>query len=155
RRQFLAATAGTLAAPTLWAEHGDDRTFATPADAIKSPPEKIAYVIGVYAGTEVKKPDFLATVDVDPASPTYSQVIHRLPMPNVGDELHHFGWNACASCHGQRARRYLIIPGLVSGRIHVVDTEAPAKPKLIKVIEPAEVVKKAKLTAPHTVHCLA
>ena len=43
-------------------------------------------------------------------------------MPNVGDELHHFGWNACASCHGERARRYLIIPGLVSGRIHIVDT---------------------------------
>jgi selenium-binding protein 1 len=23
-------------------------------------------------------------------------------MPNVGDELHHFGWNACSSaCHEQ------------------------------------------------------
>ena len=122
---------------------------------MKSPPEKLAYVVGVYAGTGVKEPDYLATIDLDPTSKTYSQVIHRLPMPTVGDELHHFGWNACASCHGTRARRYLIIPGLVSGRIHIVDTEDPKHPKLHKVIEPSEVVRKTKLTSPHTVHCLA
>src|SRR5262245_18298134 len=97
----------------------------------------------------------MATIDVDPKSKTYSQVIHRMEMPSVGDELHHYGWNACASCHGERARRYLIIPGLVSGRIHIVDAENPKQPKLHKVIEPADVVKKTKLTAPHTVHCLA
>jgi selenium-binding protein 1 len=159
RRQFLASAATgtlTLAAGSVKAhETSDDRTFATPEDAQKSPREKIAYVIGVHTGTDVKKPDYLATIDVDPASKTYSQVIHRLPMPNVGDELHHFGWNACASCHGKRARRYLIVPGLVSGRIHVIDTETPEKPKLHKVIEPEEIVRKTKLTAPHTVHCLS
>jgi selenium-binding protein 1 len=157
RREFLTSVAAgstlTLAGSRLVAD--EDRTFATPEDARKSPPEKLAYVIGVYAGTGVKKPDYLATIDVDPNSKTYSKIVHRLPMPNVGDELHHFGWNACASCHGMRARRYLIIPGLVSGRIHIVDTEKPAEPKLIKVIEPEEVVNKTKLTAPHTVHCLA
>ena len=136
-------------------QHKDDRIFATPADAIKSPPEKIAYVVATYAGTEVKKPDYLATIDVDPASKTYSQVIHRVKMPHVGDELHHFGWNACASCEGQCARRFLIIPGLGSNRIHVVDTANPREPKMHKVIEPAEVIGKAKLTTPHTVHCLA
>jgi methanethiol oxidase len=162
RRQFLtsaAATTGGLAfrVSGLSADETcrEDRTFATPEDARKSPPEKLAYVIGVYAGTGVKKPDYLATIDLDPASKTYSQVVHRLAMPNAGDELHHFGWNACASCHGKRARRYLIIPGLVSGRIHIVDTEKPNEPKLHKVIEPDKVVRKAKLIAPHTVHCLA
>lgn len=136
-------------------QKSDDRTFATPEEARKSPPEQLGYVVGVYTGTDIKKPDFLATIDINPASKTYSQIIHRLPMPNVGDELHHFGWNACASCHGQRARRYLIIPGFVSGRIHIVDTIDPEKPKLFKVIEPDEIVRKTKLTAPHTVHCLA
>src|SRR6185369_12600714 len=160
RREFLGSMAagGTLAltaGPSRGHETGEGRTFATPEEAMKSPPEKLAYVVGVYAGTGVKEPDYLATIDLDPASKTYSQVIHRLPMPNVGDELHHFGWNACASCHGTRARRYLIIPGLVSGRIHIVDTEDPNHPKLHKVIEPSEVVRKTKLTAPHTVHCLA
>jgi methanethiol oxidase len=135
--------------------HKDDRIFATPADAQKSPPEKVAYVVATYGGTDVKKPDYLATIDLDPASKTYSQVIHRVKMPNVGDELHHFGWNACASCEGNCARRYLIIPGLASNRIHVVDTINPRAPKMHKVIEPDAVVTKTKLTTPHTVHCLA
>src|SRR5262249_59955048 len=56
---------------------------------------------------------------------------------------------------GGAARRYLIVPGLVSGRIHVIDTENAREPKLCKVIEPEEVIRKTKLTAPHTVHCLA
>jgi selenium-binding protein 1 len=40
------------------------------------------------------------------------QVIHRLPMPYVGDELHHSGWNACSSCYGDRSkkRQFLILP---------------------------------------------
>jgi methanethiol oxidase len=158
RRDFLAATAATpfaLSAANRLAAAEPERTFATPEDAAKSPPEKLAYVMGVYAGTGVDKPDYLATIDLDPASKTYSQVIHRLKMPNVGDELHHFGWNACASCHGKRERRYLIIPGLVSGRIHIVDTEKPNEPKMHKVIEPEEIVRKTRLTAPHTVHCLS
>lgn len=161
RRTFLASVAANGAA-AIAGRHLTaaevckcDRTFASPVDARNSPREKLAYVIGVYSGTDVKKPDYLAMIDLDPDSKTYSQIIHRLSMPNVGDELHHFGWNACGSCHGTRARRYLVIPGLVSGRIHIVDTENPAEPRMHKVIEPDEIVKKTKLTAPHTVHCLA
>src|SRR5437868_1725838 len=148
---LLIALAGGLAS----GQHQDDRVFATPAEARKSPPEKLAYVVATYAGTDVKKPDYLATIDVDPQSKTYSQIIHRLKMPNVGDELHHFGWNACASREGERARRYLVIPGLVSSRIHIVDTQNPRAPTMHKVIEPKEVIAKSKMTAPHTVHCLA
>ncbi|MGF1581286.1 MAG: selenium-binding family protein [Gemmataceae bacterium] len=131
------------------------RCYASPRDAMQSPPEKIAYVVATYAGTKQQKPDYLAVIDTDPKSKTYSKVIHRLKMPNVGDELHHYGWNACASCFGKRERRYLILPGLVSSRIHIVDTINPRKPKLHKVIEPEEVIRKTKLTGPHTVHCLA
>src|SRR5262245_5274901 len=158
RREFLTSVAaGGALALAGGAVRGSEkgRTFATPEDARQSPPEKLACVIGVYAGTPVKKPDYLATVDLDPNSKTYSQVIHRLPMPNVGDELHHYGWNACGSCHGERQRRYLVLPGLVSSRIHIVDMQNPREPKLHKVIEPAEIIGKTKLTAPHTVHCLA
>jgi methanethiol oxidase len=53
--------------------------------------EKLLYLPAVlnrgFDGAD--HPDYLATVDVDPDSPTFSQVIHRLPMPIVGDELHH------------------------------------------------------------------
>ncbi|MCE9607874.1 MAG: selenium-binding family protein [Planctomycetia bacterium] len=160
RRRFLAAAAAAgsvswLPPHLLGEQPGASRTFASPAEAMKSPRETLMYVVGVYAGTGIDKPDYLATVDLDPASKTYSQIIHRLPMPNVGDELHHFGWNACGSCHGDHARRYLVVPGLVSGRIHIIDTQDPKQPKLHKVIEPDQIVRKTKLTAPHTVHCLA
>jgi selenium-binding protein 1 len=158
RRQFVTSvSAGASLAMLDGVGRADDegRTFATPAEARNSPPEQLAYVIGLYGGTEVKKPDYLATIDLDPTSKTYSQVVHRLPMPNVGDELHHFGWNACASCHGDRARRFLVIPGIVSGRIHIVDTANPSDPKIHRVIEADDIVRKTKLTAPHTVHCLA
>jgi len=158
RRHFIttaAAGAGGLAMSRAWtADSLKGRTFATLAEARQSPRETIAYVMGVYSGTGIAKPDYLATVDLDPASKTYSQIIHRLPMPNVGDELHHFGWNSCASCHGKCERRYLIVPGLLSGRIHIIDTQDAREPKLHKVIEPAEIVSATKLTAPHTVHCL-
>jgi selenium-binding protein 1 len=131
------------------------RIYSSPSDAGNSPPEKLAYVVATYAGTERRKPDYLAVVDVDPKSKTFSQVVNRLKMTHIGDELHHFGWNACASCYGERARRFLVIPGLVSGRIYIVDTANPGEPTLHKVIEPEGVIDKSKLTGPHTVHCLA
>jgi selenium-binding protein 1 len=144
-----------IAAPFARAQDPEQcRIYPTPAAAMKSPREKLIYTIAVYTGSDDKKPDYLATIDADPESKTYSQVIHRLKMPNAGDELHHFGWNACGSCEGAMMRRYLVVPGLFSSRIHIVDTLDPRAPKMHKVIEPDE-VKKAKLSAPHTVHCLA
>lgn len=131
--------------------------YASPQAALKAEPEKILYTTALYVGTKTRKPDYLATIDVDPKSPTYSQVIHRVAMTEVGDELHHFGWNACSSCHGDSTmtRRYLIVPGLVSSRIYIVDTANPRAPKLHKVIEPKEIKEKTNLSSPHTVHCLA
>jgi selenium-binding protein 1 len=131
--------------------------YASPADALQAAPETLLYVVALYGGTGVDAPDYLATVDVDPASPTYSQVIHRTEMPNVGDELHHFGWNACSSCHGDehKSRRFLIMPGFFSNRIHVVDTADGRAPRLHKVIEPEEIRAKTNLSGPHTAHCLA
>ena len=123
---------------------------------MKAPAEKLLHVIALYTGTDIRKPDYLATVDVDPNSANYSKVIHRLPMPNLDDELHHFGWNTCSSCHADqdKERRYLILPGLKSGRVYIVDAANPKAPKLHKTIERATIANKTKLTAPHTVHCL-
>lgn len=173
RREFLKTTAASSALVTLGvsnlslsAQSGTDekqdvaccdRTHATVQDAMKAPAETIAYVPAIYAGTGIQKPDYLATIDVDPKSADYGKVISRLEMPNVGDELHHFGWNACSSCHGKEGagRRFIVLPGIASGRIHIVDTEDPRQPKLHKVIEPEVVTAKTGLSAPHTVHCLA
>lgn len=131
--------------------------YASPEAAMKADRETVLYTIALYTGTGIEEPDYLATIDVDPTSPTYSQVIHRLPMPYIGDELHHFGWNACSSCHddSSKSRRFLVIPGIRSSRIYIVDTAEPKAPKLHKVIEAEEIKAKTNLSAPHTVHCLA
>ena len=77
-------------------------------------------------------------------------------MPYIGDELHHFGWNACSSCHSDasKSRRFCVIPGQRSSRIYIVDTIDQRSPKIHKVIEPEE-IKATHPSAPHTVHCLA
>jgi selenium-binding protein 1 len=131
--------------------------YASPEAAMAADRETLLYTIALYTGSGVSQPDYLATVDVDPASPTYSQVIHRLPVPYIGDELHHFGWNSCSSCHGDasKSRRFLVIPGLRSSRIYIVDTADAQSPQLHKVVEPEEIAAKTNLSAPHTVHCLA
>jgi selenium-binding protein 1 len=131
--------------------------YASPEEAMRAERETILYVSAGYVGTGIQQPDYLATIDVDPTSPTYSRVISRTPMPQVGDELHHFGWNACSSCHGDetKSRRFLVMPGFRSGRINIVDTSHERAPTVHKVIEPQEIAARTNLSAPHTVHCLA
>ncbi len=130
--------------------------YATPQAAIEqAEPEKLAYVMGLYVGTDVDAPDFVAVVDVDPGSDTYQEVINRIAMPNEGDELHHFGWNACSSsCHAEGLERsHLVVPGQRSSRIHIIDATDRREPEIEKVIEPERVFEH-DLSAPHTVHCV-
>ena len=105
-----------------------DPTFhPSPKLAMEAPPEDFAYT--VLLSGDLSKPDALAVIDVKPGSPTYSQMVHTVTMPYKGDEFHHFGWNACSSAlspltgHAFLERRYLIIPGMRSSRIYVVDTK--------------------------------
>ncbi|MEO5658628.1 MAG: selenium-binding protein SBP56-related protein [Polaromonas sp.] len=136
-----------------------DPTFHPSARlAMDAEAEHIAYT--VLLSPDRSRPDALATVDVDPASASYGSVLHRLDMPHRGDEFHHFGWNACSSAlspmsgHAFLQRRYLIIPGIRSSRIYVVDTQPdPRAPHLVKTIEPEEVFRKTGYSRPHTVHC--
>ncbi|XP_077384359.1 methanethiol oxidase [Festucalex cinctus] len=131
--------------------------YASPLQAMKGDREKIVYLPCIYRNTATRQADYLATVDVDPRSSSYSQVIHRLPMPNVDDELHHSGWNACSSCFGDASKKRdrLILPALISSRIYVVDVGTePRKPRLHKTVEPVELYWKCGLANPHTTHCL-
>jgi methanethiol oxidase len=136
-------------------EAGAGSLYASPQEAQRAPHEAFLYVACLHAGTGVEEPDFIAVVDADPASDAYSRVIHETPMPNVGDELHHFGWNRCSSaCHGPD-RSHLVVPGLRSSRIHVLNVaDDPRRPRLEKVIEPEELVRATGYTRPHTVHCM-
>ena len=102
----------------------DPSFYPSPRLAMKAPAETLAYVATFDPNR--RQPDALAVVDVDPGSPSYGGILSQVAMPNVGDELHHFGWNACSSClcpnapHPHAERRYLVVPGLRSSRIHIL-----------------------------------
>ncbi len=136
-----------------------DPTFhASPKLAMEAPPENFAYTL--LLSPDFSKPDALAVIDVKPGSPTFSQIVHTVTMPYTGDEFHHCGWNACSSSlspltgHAFLERRYLIIPGLRSSRLYVVDMKPdPTQATIHKIIEPEEVFKKTGYSRPHTVHC--
>src|SRR4051794_1734414 len=141
---------------TTWTP--DPTFYPSPRMAMKAPAETLAYVAAFDPDRKV--PDGIAVVDVDPGSASYSKILNTVAMPNAGDELHHFGWSACSSSlcpnapHPHIERRYLVVPGLRSSRIHILDTEPdPRRPAIVKVIEPRDVAERAGYTRPHTVHC--
>src|SRR3954449_8796129 len=130
----------------------DPTFYPSPRSAAEAPREELAYVVTLKrAGTGAAaegatgeaKPDALTVVDLKEGSSTYGQVVGRLDMPNVGDELHHFGWNACSSALCPWApqphveRRYLLVPGLKASRIHGPDVKGDApSAEISKTIQP-------------------
>jgi selenium-binding protein 1 len=127
--------------------------------ATQAPPEKLAYVTLINPQKN-GRPDALGVVDVEPDSKSYGRLVGQTEMVAPGDELHHFGWNACSSClcpyapHPHMERRYLIVPGINSSRIHILDTRPNRRqPRIVKVIEPETIAQRTGYAAPHTVHC--
>ena len=137
----------------------DQSFYPSPGMAMAAEPEKLAYV--AMLNPDPHAADALAVVDLDPdVARAMAQPIGRVDMPGTGDELHHFGWNACSSClcpyspHPHMQRRYLVVPGMRSSRIHILDTQPdPRQPRLVKVIEAEEVIGKTGYSRPHTAHC--
>ncbi|MDT7649960.1 MAG: methanethiol oxidase, partial [Pseudonocardiales bacterium] len=137
----------------------DPTFYRSPADAAAAPGEQLAYVVAFDRGGTTN--DAMTVVDLNRESNTYGKVVGWTDVPTVGDELHHFGWNACSSALKHEghdmdglARRYLLVPGLRSSNIHVLDTGPdPRNPTLIKTIDRAELSAKAGYSRPHTLHC--
>jgi len=136
----------------------DPTFYASPRDAVRAPAEELGYV--ALLDPARKRPDAMGVVDLNPRSPTYASMVGRTDMPNVGDELHHFGWNACSTSlcpwapHPHLERRYLVVPGINSSRVHILDTKPdPRSPRIVKVLEPEEIARKTGYASPHTVHC--
>uniref|UniRef100_A0A336MLL8 CSON001628 protein n=1 Tax=Culicoides sonorensis TaxID=179676 RepID=A0A336MLL8_CULSO len=140
--------------------------YASPLAAMKEGPrEKLLYVVTVQPNLDEPHGDYLSTIDVDPESPTYSQIIHRTFTNRKGVELHHSGWNTCSSCYNldgkcklkgkTPVRDKLILPGLGSNYIYIFDTgKNPRAPEIFKVIDKS-VMESHNVSAPHTTHCLA
>ena len=107
----------------------DPTFYRTPGAAVAAAPEQLAYVVAFDPAGRVK--DALAVVDCDPDSSSYGGVVGWTELPTAGNELHHFGWNACSSAlcheghdhHNGLERRYLLVPGLRSSTTYVLDTK--------------------------------
>jgi selenium-binding protein 1 len=140
----------------------DPTFYRSPAEAIAAPPEGLAYVAAYDPAGQVK--DAMAVLDTDPSSSSYGRVVGWSELPHAGNELHHFGWNACSSAlchhngghggHGQLERRYLVVPGLRSSRTYVLDTKPDARnPTVVREVTAEELARKAGYSRPHTLHC--
>ena len=140
-------------------EARDPTFYRSPGEAASAPAERLAYVVAFDRAAE--QPDALTVLDVDPDSDDYGRVVGWVDSPTLGDEFHHFGWNACSSAlmheghdMSDLARRFLLVPGIRSSDIHVFDTAPdPRQPTLHKTIRAAELAKTAGYSRPHTLHC--
>src|SRR5918999_2092662 len=143
----------------------DPTFYRTPGEAVAAPPEQLAYVAAYDPAGRAK--DAMAVIDTDPSSASHGRVVGWSELPTAGNELHHFGWNACSSalCHsghgdhaghgnGSLERRYLVVPGLRSSRTYVLDTKPdPRAPHVVREITAEELASKAGYSWPHTLHC--
>ncbi|MER5393166.1 selenium-binding protein SBP56-related protein [Saccharopolyspora sp. NPDC002686] len=137
----------------------DPTFYRSPGEAISAPAERLAYVVAFDRTAE--RPDALTAIDTDPESATFGQVVGWTDLPTRGDELHHFGWNACSSAFAHAGhhtsglrRRYLLLPGIRSSNLHVFDTHPdPRHPKLVRTVAAEELAAKAGYSRPHTLHC--
>ena len=88
--------------------------------------------------------DKLVTIDVNPKSPKYGKVIHKVSVGARG-EAHHMGLTD--------DRRYLWAGGLDDSKIYVFDiAKNPSAPRLVKTI--ADLPKKTGYVGPHTFYAL-
>lgn len=83
--------------------------------------------------------DFIAVVDVNPASTTYGTIIATAPTGSSGNEAHHFGYTA------DRSR--IFAGGMFSNKLFLYDVEAdPRAPRLLREVD----LSASGYVGPHT-----
>ena len=88
--------------------------------------------------------DKLVTIDVNPASNLYGQVVHSLSVSRRG-EAHHMGFT--------EDRRYLWAGGLDDSRIYIFDVySSPRAPRLVRTLE--GLPQQTGLVGPHTFYAM-
>ena len=102
--------------------------------------ERYLYVSTIAQSTT--DPDFIAVVGADPRRRDFGKIVNRIDMPNVGDELHHYGYS-----HDQKR---LLVPGLFSSRIHVFDVKGDGRRLHLKTVND-QLAAKSGYVVPHGV----
>jgi selenium-binding protein 1 len=105
--------------------------------------EKYLYVYAVDA--DGKENDFLAVVDVSPASGTYGKVTTTVDIGSAGNEPHHMGFTD--------DRTKIWAGTLMSKKLFIFDVATdPAKPKIVNTID--DITAATGLHGPHTYYAL-
>jgi selenium-binding protein 1 len=87
-------------------------------------------------------PDFIAVIGADPRRRDFGKIVNRVDMPNVGDELHHYGYS--------HDRKRLLVPGLFSSRLHVFDIKGDGRRLALKTVND-QLAAKSGYVVPHGV----
>jgi methanethiol oxidase len=107
-------------------------------DSRKKRQERFLYVATI--AQSATDPDFVAVIGADPRRSDYRKIVNRIDMPNVGDELHHFGYSP--------DQDRLIVPGLFSNRIHVFDIKGKGRMMALRAVN-ERLAAKSGYVVPH------
>src|SRR5712692_5964166 len=119
----LAMAIGVVPAPRALA----DETCQSPFLPKVTGQEDYLYVWTLGVKGVADGNDSMVTVDVNPASGRYGQIVHRAPVPGQ-HEAHHAGFTD--------DRRFLWAGGLDTSQIFIFDVASnPGQPKLVKTIK--------------------
>ncbi len=135
-RRLVALALMVAAAPVFAVAIGSDAA----AGARTSKQERFLYVATI--AQSATDPDFIAVIGADPRKPDYGTIVDRIDMPNVGDELHHFGYSA--------DQRRLIVPGLFSNRIHILGIKGDGRTMSVEAVN-EDLAARSGYVIPHTV----
>jgi methanethiol oxidase len=102
--------------------------------------ERFLYVATI--AQSATDPDFVAVIGADPRRSDFGELVNRVDMPNVGDELHHFGYSA--------DQRRLLVPGLFSNRVHVFKVKSDRRRMALKAVND-QLAAESGYVVPHGV----
>ena len=102
----------------------------------------------------------MGVVDTNPASSGYGRLVGQVDLPDGGNELHHFGWNACSSHLCPYAPEPACGAALSGGAGHALIADPHHRhqarstaPAAGKAISGDTVMAATGYAVPHTVHC--
>ncbi|HEX6125151.1 MAG TPA: selenium-binding protein SBP56-related protein [Pyrinomonadaceae bacterium] len=141
---ILLLTVGLLAS-SLIILLGGRATASVDAAARRDEHERFLYVATIAQSES--DPDFVTIVGADPRKDDFGQIVSRIDMPNVGDELHHFGYSY--------DQNRLIVPGLFSNRIHLFRINGDGKSMKLQAVNEELVANSGYILPAHNFDCSA
>lgn len=137
---ILLLTFGLLGGSPVPRFDGYPAPFADIASSRRSGHERFLYVATI--AQSALDPDFVVVVGADPRKHDFGRIVNRIDMPNVGDELHHFGYSF--------DQNRLIVPGLFSNRIHIFRINGDGRSMKLQAVN-EELVANSGYIIPHSV----